>query len=184
MHFLLNMRKWKKLQSEWADSVGDLFGGKVCIFFKVFYLLFLLGCLHALWILGIFVKIFLDDGLSFDWDIIYRKKDGLIYIHIHRMLHIDLRNCRVYIYRFYNLTMTTCINSYECFFFYLFSASDCSYTNGDISADKSDAGVFSPSSDSPFQADFTTFTDNHNFKWVYSHICSWQKCHKSTVKSR
>ncbi|XP_060592315.1 la-related protein 4-like isoform X2 [Ruditapes philippinarum] len=43
------------------------------------------------------------------------------------------------------------------------STSDFSYTNGDISVDKSDAGVFSPTSDSPFQADLPTFTDNHNF---------------------
>ncbi|XP_053385755.1 uncharacterized protein LOC123538119 [Mercenaria mercenaria] len=43
------------------------------------------------------------------------------------------------------------------------STSDYSYTNGDISADKSDAGVFSPTSDSPFQVEFNSVTDNHNF---------------------
>ena len=38
--------------------------------------------------------------------------------------------------------------------------SDYSYANGDISSDKSDTGVFSPTSDSPFQPEFTPLTDN------------------------
>ena len=41
--------------------------------------------------------------------------------------------------------------------------SDYSYANGDISSDKSDAGVFSPTSDSPFQPEFTPLTDNQVF---------------------
>ena len=49
----------------------------------------------------------------------------------------------------------------EVYTYFLFLFSDYSYANGDISSDRSDAGVFSPTSDSPFQPEFAHLPDNH-----------------------
>lgn len=43
------------------------------------------------------------------------------------------------------------------------SASDYSYINGDISTDKADTVIFSPTSDSPFQSEFSPYSDSSNF---------------------